>query len=117
MPIYEYRCGKCGRRSSVFVRSMSVQVQPKCEHCGSARMSRLMSRVVVARGAGSIGDLDESTFADVDESDPRSMARWARKMRDQLGDDAGPEFDEAIAQLESGEMPSDDDGGWLDEDG
>jgi putative FmdB family regulatory protein len=116
VPIYEYRCQQCGRRSSVFVRSMSVQVKPKCERCGSANMSRLISRVAVARGAGSIDDLDERMFADVDENDPRSMARWARKMRDQLGDEAGPEFEEAIEQLESGEMPPDDGGDWADED-
>ncbi|MCA9850676.1 MAG: zinc ribbon domain-containing protein, partial [Dehalococcoidia bacterium] len=45
MPIYEYRCEKCERVSSVFVRSAKAEVKPKCEHCGSTRMKRLMSRV------------------------------------------------------------------------
>jgi len=109
MPIYEYRCEDCRKRSSIFVRSMSVQVEPRCERCGSARMSRLISRVAVARSAGSLDDLDESMFAGVDENDPRSVARWARRMRDQLGEDAGPEFDEAIEQMEAGELPDEDD--------
>ena len=48
---------------------------------------------------------------DLDESDPRSMARWARRMGDQLGEDMGPEFDDMITRMEAGEMPDDDDGG------
>ncbi len=108
MPIYEYRCQACAKRSSVFVRSMSVAVKAKCEHCGSARMSRLISRVVVPRSKSSLGDFDESMLAGVDENDPRSMARFARRMRDEMGDDAGPEFDQAIEQMEQGQFPYDD---------
>jgi putative FmdB family regulatory protein len=109
MPIYEYRCQACSKPSSVFVRSMSTAVKAKCEHCGSVRMSRLMSRVVVPRSRGSMEGFDESMLAGVDENDPRSMARFARRMRDEMGDDAGPEFDEAIEQMEQGQLP--DDGG------
>jgi len=115
MPIYEYRCQACAKRSSVFVRSMSVAVKAKCEHCGSARMSRLISRVVVPRSKASLDDFDESMLADVDENDPRSMARFARRMRDEMGDDMGPEFDQAIEQMEQGQFP-DDDGDSMGED-
>ena len=110
MPIYEYRCQACSKRSSVFVRSMSTAVKAKCEHCGSTKMSRLISRVVVPRSKSSPGDFDESMLAGVDENDPRSMARFARRMRDEMGEDMGPEFDEAIEQMEQGMLP-DDDGG------
>jgi len=48
-------------------------------------------------------------LADVDESDPRSMARWARRMRDEMGEEMGPDFDEAIEQMEAGELPDEDD--------
>jgi hypothetical protein len=89
---------------------MSIAVKAKCEHCGSPKMSRLISRVVVPRSKGSLDDFDESMLADVDESDPRSMARFARRMRDQMGEDMGPEFDQAIEQMEQGGFP-DDDGG------
>ena len=119
MPIYEYRCQACGKRTSVFVRSMAAAVQPRCEHCGSRRLSRLISRVAVARSrGGSSDDFDESMLADVDENDPRSMARFARRMRDEMGEDLGPEFDEAIAQMESGALPDEDgDKDWsLDDD-
>ncbi len=107
MPIYEYRCQACRKRTSVFVRSMSATVQPRCEHCGGRRLSRLISRVTVVRSGGGVGDgLDENMMADVDENDPRSVARWARRMRDQMGgDDLGPDFDETIAQMEAGAFP------------
>jgi hypothetical protein len=42
-------------------------------------------------------------LADLDESDPRSVARWARRM----GREMGPEFDEMVERMEAGEMPED----------
>jgi len=116
MPIYEYRCQECRKRTSVFVRSMSTAVKARCEHCSGRKLTRLFSRVAVARTSGSAEDaFDERMLADVDENDPRSVARFARRMRDQLGDEMGPEFDEAIDQMEAGELP-DDDGDQADED-
>jgi hypothetical protein len=60
---------------------------------------------------------DDAALGDVDENDPRSIARWARKMGDQLGDDAGEEFREMVDQLESGELPDDAGGAGPDDDG
>jgi putative FmdB family regulatory protein len=111
MPIYEYRCQACGKRTSVFVRTMSTAVRAKCEHCGSERLSRLISRVAVARSRAGGDEFDERLLADVDENDPRSMARFARRMRDDMGEDMGPGFDEAIAQMEDGQLPDDQGGG------
>jgi putative FmdB family regulatory protein len=117
MPIYEYGCQACRKRTSVFVRSMSAPVRARCEHCGSPKLRRLISRVAVGRSSGSSLDgLDERMLAGVDESDPRSMARFARRMRDELGEDAGPEFDQAIEQMEAGQFPDEDGDDWPDED-
>jgi len=41
MPIYEYKCGKCGARFEMLVSSFSKRV--KCEKCGSTRVKKLMS--------------------------------------------------------------------------
>ena len=41
------------------------------------------------------------------------MARWARKMGQELGEDMGDEFNEMVDQMEAGEMPDDGDGGGL----
>jgi hypothetical protein len=52
---------------------------------------------------------DMSDFPDLDENDPRSMGRWMRKMKEQMGseldDDLGDEFDEVVGRLEAGEDP------------
>ena len=108
MPIYEYRCAACKRRSSVFVRSMTTAAKPRCERCGSTKMSRLMSKFAVHHGAGGGGDFDDlGGMDDVDENDPQSVARWARRMREESGEDMGPEFDSMIDRIESGESPED----------
>ena len=107
MPIYEYRCEACRRRTSVFVRSMSAEVRASCEHCGSKRLTRLMSKFAVHRGPGDPFDDDGGGMDDVDENDPQAVARWARRMRDQTGEDLGPEFDDMIGRMEAGESPGD----------
>jgi putative FmdB family regulatory protein len=111
MPIYEYRCAACRRRSSLFYQSFSAaeRAEPRCEHCGSADVVRLVSRVAVLKSDESrMDDLaDDAALSDVDENDPRSIARWARKMGEQLGEDVGDDFREMVDQLEAGEMPDD----------
>jgi putative FmdB family regulatory protein len=113
VPIYEFRCNACRRRTSVFVRSPSVDVLASCEHCGSADLARLFSRVAVLRGEDNI-DFDERSLADVDESDPRSMAKWVRKMSRQMGEPLDAEMESELERMEAGQMP-DDIGGGVDE--
>jgi len=48
---------------------------------------------------------DPSSLAGLDENDPKSMARWMRKMSQEMGEDLGPEFGEVIDRLESGQSP------------
>ena len=115
MPIYEYRCNACRRTVSVFQRSMHTAVAAKCSHCGGEDLTRLMSRFAFHRSASS-GDFDDDFDEDalmegLDENDPQSVARWARKMSDTLGEDLGPEFDEMVSRMERGEMPEDDEDG------
>jgi putative FmdB family regulatory protein len=108
MPIYEYRCQGCRRRVSLFQRSMGSPAATACPHCGGA-LTRLVSRFAVVRLEEAALDAldDDSLLAGVDENDPRSVAAWARKMGSQLGEELGPEFDEAVDRMEAGEMPED----------
>ncbi|MBI2863952.1 MAG: zinc ribbon domain-containing protein [Chloroflexi bacterium] len=116
MPIYEYKCAGCGRKSSVFVRSFSDEFSPVCRSCGSRDLRRVVSLFAVVKSEESrLDDLaDPSKFGDLDESDPKSVARWARKMGSEMGEDLGPEFDEMVERMEAGEEP--DDSGAGDED-
>lgn len=108
MPIYEFGCADCRRRTSVFVRSVASPVTAACEHCGGKRLVRLMSKFAVHRaaGGGGLGD-DGGEMPDLDENDPRAVARWARQMSAETGEDLGPEFDEMVGRMEAGESPDD----------
>lgn len=109
MPIYEYRCKNCRRRVTIFWRSFSEigETLPRCSFCGGEDLIRLVSRVAVVRSEEShLEDLaDPSSLAGLDENDPKSMARWMRKMSQEMGEDLGPEFDEVVDRLESGQRP------------
>jgi putative FmdB family regulatory protein len=109
MPIYEYRCNRCGKRISALVRNMEERdtAVPTCPRCGSADVRRLISRVAVLRSEESRLEslADPSSLADLDESDPRSLGRWMRRMSQEMGEDLGPEFDEVVGRLEAGESP------------
>lgn len=108
MPIYEYRCGACGKRTSVFVRSVSSPVAAACEHCGSTKLSRLMSKFAVHRAGGG---LDDASLDNIDENDPRAMARMMRQMAEESGEPVDAEFEQMVSRMEAGEMPDDMDGG------
>ncbi len=109
MPIYEYRCGDCKRRVSIFYRSFTdTDKGAQCPNCGGTNLSRLVSRVATVKSEEARMEAlsDPSSFGDVDENDPKSMARFMRKMGDQVGgEDLGPEFTEMVDRLESGENP------------
>ena len=42
MPIYEYRCESCGKKSSTLLSSYSSP-DPPCPHCGKPALRRLVS--------------------------------------------------------------------------
>src|SRR5438876_285298 len=105
MPIYEYECEKCRKRTSVLTLRVSEKVDAECRHCGSPRLRRLMSRFAMPKSdeARAEAMADPSNLGGLDENDPKSIARAMRKMGKELGEDvSGPEFDQAIEELESG---------------
>jgi putative FmdB family regulatory protein len=113
MPIYEYRCADCQRKVSVLTLRVSERVDPVCDRCGSRKLTRLMSRFALVRSESSrLDDLsDPSSLSGLDENDPKSMARWMRKMGKELGDDAGQDFDQMVDELEAGGDDAGDDEG------
>ena len=113
MPIYEYECDKCHRRTSVLTLRVSAKAKPVCSKCGSKAMHRLMSRFAMPRSEEARMDrvADPSNFSGLDENDPKSLARAMRRMGSEMGDEfGGAEFDEAINELESGGDLGDDGG-------
>jgi putative FmdB family regulatory protein len=110
MPIYEYRCQDCRRRVSLFYRTYSdIPGNPLCPRCGGAHLRRLISRVAVVRSEESrLDDMtDPSSLGDMDEDDPKSIARWMRKMSAETGEEMPQEFEEVVDRLEAGQKPED----------
>ncbi|HEY8655116.1 MAG TPA: zinc ribbon domain-containing protein [Candidatus Limnocylindria bacterium] len=52
MPIYEYRCDRCGTTFDRLVR-LSAADLPRCPSCGADAAQRLVSRIAAGSGAGS----------------------------------------------------------------
>ena len=100
MPIYEYHCQDCRRRVSILIRSISNPGKPACPRCGGQRLERLMSRFARVRSEDARLDAlaDPTALGGLDESDPKSVARWAKKMGKEMGEDLGEDFDEMMDQ-------------------
>jgi putative FmdB family regulatory protein len=109
MPIYEYGCYDCRKRVNVFFRSFA-EIDTKaaaCPRCGGTNLKRLISKVAFVRSEESRMEnlADPTNLAGLDENDPKSIARWMRKMGNEMGEDLGPEFSEVVDRLEAGEDP------------
>lgn len=104
MPIYEYRCRECRARVQLFWLPPETP-DPVCTRCGSRNLTRIISRVARVRSEEERLEslADDRSLADVDERDPRSVARFMRRMGRELGEDLGDEFDQAVEELEAGE--------------
>ena len=98
MPIYEYECQGCQRRVSLLIRTLSAAEAPRCPRCGSAALSRLMSRFATVKSEDARLDSlsDPSSFGDLDENDPQSVARFVKKMGHEMGEDLGEDLDAAM---------------------
>ena len=118
MPIYEYTCESCRKKFDVLTLRVSEDPMAVCKHCGSKKVRRLMSRFAMVRSEESrLEDMaDPSNFSGLDENDPKSMARWMKKMGKELGEDvADEEMEQMVGKMESGEM-NEEDGGAGEED-
>lgn len=108
MPTYDYRCRDCRKRVSVYQSYAEYgQVAVECPNCGSRNVRRLIGRVRIAKSEDSrLDDLsDPGAWGDIDENDPKGMARMMRKMGREMGEDVPPEFDEVVDRLEAGQSP------------
>ncbi len=101
MPIYEYVCKACGKKSSLLFSSFAtVEKRPRCPHCDRPRLSRLVSRpalIRVSRGASDSGELRATN--------PRKAVENLSRQYDQNGIDAGHEFEDVARRAAAGDSP------------
>ena len=130
MPIFEFACDHCRKVYQFLFRTSTSRKRPICPDCGGSKLRKLFSRFSVSRGAGASpgsgldpdaaspegADADpvrmeramaklEREMTHLDESDPRQVGHFMRRMMEETGQSLGPEMETAIRRLESGEDP------------
>jgi putative FmdB family regulatory protein len=104
MPIYEYVCKACGKKSSLLFRSFSSVVdKPRCPHCNSLRLARALSRPALTRVRGSSRSASDS--GELRPINPRKAVENLSRTYDESGIDAGREFDEVARRAAAGDSP------------
>lgn len=95
MPIYEYRCQKCGKKNEFITFRVSEPIPEICRHCSSEALQRIPSRVRVRLSEETRMEklADPARFGGLDENDPKSMARFMKTMSQEMGEDLGEDMD------------------------
>lgn len=109
MPIYEFKCADCGRVSSKFSRKIDTDLTVDCEHCGSGKTSRMMSRFGRTYSRDDIiekyGDPSDGRGGPDDYRDPRQIGGWVEKKFEEYGMDLPDEARQMIDAAREGDLP------------
>lgn len=112
MPIYEYLCPACNGKFQKLVRGFSDPAGLACPRCGGTEVRRAVSRFATLKSEDERVEAlaDPSTLAGLDESDPRSIARWAKRLGKELGEDAGEDWDQMVDEMLEEELGEGEEG-------
>ena len=107
MPSYEYRCKDCNQRFEVYLSYDEYgKHEVRCVNCNSLDVQRTIGRIRIAQSEESrMENLADPTNLAGLEDDPKALARMMRQMGSEMGEDLGPEYDEVLDRLESGQSP------------
>ena len=105
MPIYEYKCRKCERLTSAFVRNPANEVAPACQHCGG-KTARALSRFAMGKSASQVREqFGSAPRGPEDYKDPRQIGRWVENQFESYGMDLPDQARAMIDAAREGEMP------------
>lgn len=123
MPIYEFFCKNCNTIYNFWSPKVNTETIPGCPKCENPKLKRKMSSYGIITGNKSSDDkgvddlpIDESKLEEammsiaseaenINEDNPRDMARLMRKFSDKSGIKYNDKMEEALGRLESGEDP------------
>jgi len=107
VPIYEFRCAGCSKITNYFTRKIDTEVTPACEHCGSAKTSRMMSKFGRTYSRADIMEKygDPSDGGPDAYRDPRQIGTWVEKRFEEYGMDLPEGAREMIDAAREGELP------------
>jgi putative FmdB family regulatory protein len=112
MPIYEFECRSCHRKTTALVLSRARAGEVRCRACGSADLEKLYSRFASPKSEDARLEsmADPAMMGGVDENDPKSVARFMKKMGQEMGEDFGGDLDQAIEEEMAGGSGGGDEG-------
>lgn len=103
MPIYEYLCRDCRKRSSTLVLNLRNPAPASCRYCGSPKVDRLMSQFAAPKSEEARLEslADPGSLGGLDERDPQSVARLMKNMGEEMGEDLGNDVEAMMDQAGS----------------
>lgn len=107
MPIYEFICQNCRRKSSFLIRDTSSTIDVKCSFCGCAELSRTISSFTYHKSLKTVWE-ESGTPERPNEDyykDPRNIGRWAEKKFEEMGQELPPQLKDEIQAAREGIMP------------
>ena len=108
MPIYEYRCEKCGGTSSFFTKSINTAVEPVCAHCQGTHMCRAISRFAMGKSGRPAQDNYSSGGGESSPDyyrDPRNIGRHVEDSFARHGVDMPESVRDTIQAAREGGLP------------
>ena len=101
MPQFEYRCDDCQQVNTVLVYSWSSGDNLSCRRCGGAKLTKLISRFSFRPSWGNSLKWAPSgeTLTDVNEDDPHSIDGFMGRIKQEMGGQVTPDFEEMRSEL------------------
>jgi len=97
MPIYEYRCNRCGRKFSHLSGVTWEKSDPICPKCGSRDLRKLFSRFArVKSDEEMLENLMDFTSKLGDPEDPKTLMKFTKMMSKQFGEELGEDVIEEV---------------------
>jgi putative FmdB family regulatory protein len=108
MPIYEFICQSCRRKSGFLVRDVSAPDTPKCPFCGSTDLSRVVSSFAYHKSLKAVWeDSGEPALNPSSDyyKDPRNIGRWVEKKFQDMGQELPSQIQEQIQAAREDVLP------------
>jgi len=109
MPIYEFLCQACHKKTTLLAKSVSTPLTPKCSFCGSTDLVHTVSSFAYHKSMQTVWEEsgEPSTSSGLNfYKDPRNIGRWAEKRFKEMGQEMPPHLQETIKAAREGELPS-----------
>jgi putative FmdB family regulatory protein len=102
MPIYEYICGICKKKVSIFMKLDSYNPNPPCPFCEKTELSRIFSSFAIRSSFNT-----DSTFGPSSDyyKDPRNIGKHIEKSFQNMSMEMPSEIKQSIEAARGGQLP------------